>query len=68
MGARGPERVTASAPASCLVCEGLGAIWTGATDLDACPRCTALAEAAWLSRSPAVIPRRPALRVVERVA
>ena len=48
---------------TCTVCNGEGAIWLGACELDACPRCCALAEAAWQARTPT--PRKAALRLVK---
>ena len=49
---------------TCEVCEGSGAIWLGACELDACPRCCALAEAAWQSRAKPA--RKAALRLVPK--
>lgn len=49
---------------ACTVCNDTGAIWLGACEVDACPRCCALAEVAWQSRATA--PRKPRLRLVEK--
>jgi hypothetical protein len=47
---------------TCTVCNGEGAIWLGACEVDACPKCAALAEAAWVQP----VPRRAGLRLVRK--